>query len=151
MVGRDVISSTSSDFDSNTTTNTAHKHGELLPNQTDKNPQKGIRKASAKVTQPYKKMEQAVFNDQKKEWSVEGVKDGNITLDQIEEKHAVCISECQDTIVQIKGKVNHILLLNCKKVGLVFDSVVTSVEVMRCQSLKVQVQFSDVRRKVQNF
>ena len=119
--------------------------------QTDKNPQKGIRKASAIVTQPYKKMEQAVFNDQKKEWSVEGVKDGNITLDQIEEKHAVCISECQDTIVQIKGKVNHILLLNCKKVGLVFDSVVSSVEVMRCQSLKVQVQFSDVRRKVQSF
>ena len=96
-------------------------------------------------------MEQAVFNDQKMEWSVEGVKDGDITLDQIEEKHAVCISECQDTIVQIKGKVNHILLLNCKKVGLVFDSVVSSVEVMRCQSLKVQVQFSDVRRKVQNF
>ena len=117
-----------------------------MNNQTDKNPQKGIRKASAIVTQPYKKMEQAVFNDQKKEWSVEGVKDGNITLDQIEEKHAVCISECQDTIVQIKGKVNHILLLNCKKVGLVFDSVVSSVEVMRCQSLKVQVQFSDGER-----
>ena len=93
-------------------------------------------------------MDQAVFNDQKKEWNVDGVKDGNLTLDQIDEKHAVCISKCQDTFIQIKGKVSHILLLNCKKVGLVFDTVVSSVEIMRCQSVEVQARKSSAQLEV---
>merc|ERR1712079_65336 len=110
--------------------------GNCVTHKTDRNQRNSNQ---FKLISRISKMDQAVFNDQKKEWNVDGVKDGNLILDQIDEKHAVCISKCQDTFIQIKGKVSHILLLNCKKVGLVFDTVVSSVEIMRCQSVEVQV------------
>lgn len=40
--------------------------------------------------------------------------------------------------VQVHGKVNTIMLDTCRKVGLVFGSVVSTVELVNCNSCKVQ-------------
>ena len=91
-------------------------------------------------------MDQAKYNELKKEWTVEGIKDSQLTLDGVDAKQSVCIANCQDTFVKIAGKVSHVLLINCKKVGVVFDTVVASFEVMRCNSVEIQVSLPYIRR-----
>ena len=46
--------------------------------------------------------------------------------------------------VQIGGKCSNIVLDQCKKTGLVFDSVVAGVELVNCQSVQVQVIVSSI-------
>jgi len=89
-------------------------------------------------------MDQAKYNELKKEWTVEGIKDSQLTLDGVDAKQSVCIANCQDTFVKITGKVSHVLMINCKKVGVVFDTVVASFEVMRCNSVEIQ-SMTDVK------
>jgi len=83
-------------------------------------------------------MDKASFDNLKKEWTLENIKDEQLTLEEVDAKQSLCIRQCQDTFVRVTGKVSHILLLNCKKVGVVFDSVVTSFEIMRCNSVEIQ-------------
>ena len=94
-------------------------------------------------------MDKAKYDDLKKEWTLENIKDEQLTLEEIDAKQSLCISQCQDTFVRVTGKVSHILLINCKKVGVVFDSVVASFEVMRCNSVEIQV--SNVRLTFERF
>lgn len=42
--------------------------------------------------------------------------------------------------MQIKGKVNTIMLDGCSKVGLVFNSVLATVEAVNCQSCQIQCE-----------
>ena len=44
--------------------------------------------------------------------------------------------------LQVNGKVNSIMLDNCKKVGVVFESVVACFEAVNCSGLQVQVTTS---------
>ncbi|XP_069160843.1 adenylyl cyclase-associated protein 1-like isoform X2 [Procambarus clarkii] len=60
------------------------------------------------------------------------VKDGK--MDQ-----SIYIFRCQNVVVQIKGKVNSVILDSCKKSAVVFENLVSSAEVVNCQSCKVQV------------
>lgn len=47
--------------------------------------------------------------------------------------------KCQDSTLQIKGKLNSIIVDSCKKVAVVFDDVVSSIEFVNCQSVQAQV------------
>eukprot|EP00892_Ulva_mutabilis_P003801 jgi/Ulvmu1/1793/UM119_0011.1 len=58
--------------------------------------------------------------------------------DELRRSHAIYISNCADCVVQVHGKVNTIMLDGCKKVGLAFGSVVSSVELVNCAGCKVQ-------------
>jgi adenylyl cyclase-associated protein len=40
--------------------------------------------------------------------------------------------------MQVKGKVNSVMMDACKKVGIVFESVVASFEAVNCSSLQIQ-------------
>ena len=40
--------------------------------------------------------------------------------------------------MQVKGKVNSIMLDACKKVGIVFESVVAAFEAVNCNGLQIQ-------------
>eukprot|EP00005_Dracoamoeba_jomungandri_P002013 CAMPEP_0174251008 /NCGR_PEP_ID=MMETSP0439-20130205/980_1 /TAXON_ID=0 /ORGANISM="Stereomyxa ramosa, Strain Chinc5" /LENGTH=474 /DNA_ID=CAMNT_0015331223 /DNA_START=40 /DNA_END=1464 /DNA_ORIENTATION=+ len=73
-------------------------------------------------------------------WVVEFQK-GNkqIVIQDVEVRHTVYIYKCEDSVIQIKGKVNAITIDNCKKTGLVFEDAVSVVEVVNCQSVQVQV------------
>ena len=42
--------------------------------------------------------------------------------------------------IQVKGKCSNIVLDQCKKTGLVLDSVMVGVEMVNCQSVQVQVR-----------
>jgi len=48
--------------------------------------------------------------------------------------------QCTDSVLTVTGKTNAITLDGCKKMALVFDSVVAGVELINCTSCKVQVK-----------
>ena len=47
--------------------------------------------------------------------------------------------KCTDSTLVVKGKINSIFLDSCKKTAVVFDSVVSSIEFVNCQSVQMQV------------
>lgn len=53
-------------------------------------------------------------------------------------KQTVYIFRCENSVVQIKGKVNSVTMDSCKKTSVVFDSLLSQVEVINCQSVEVQ-------------
>ncbi|KAJ3391326.1 F-actin-capping protein subunit alpha [Lobulomyces angularis] len=63
----------------------------------------------------------------------------SVIVDKTEIRHVVYIYNCQNSTVQITGKVNAVTLDNCKKVGLVLENVVSTVDVVNCKSCKVQI------------
>lgn len=58
--------------------------------------------------------------------------DGN--LDQ-----SIYIGNCEEIIVQIKGKVNAISINNCNKIGIIIDKAISSVEVTKCLKCEIQI------------
>uniref|UniRef100_A0A8C7G783 CAP, adenylate cyclase-associated protein 1 (yeast) n=1 Tax=Oncorhynchus kisutch TaxID=8019 RepID=A0A8C7G783_ONCKI len=75
-----------------------------------------------------------------KKWKVEnqeGVQ--GLVISDTELKQVVYAFKCNNSTLQIKGKINSITLDNCKKLGLVFDDVVGIIEVINCRDVKVQV------------
>jgi len=53
-------------------------------------------------------------------------------------KQVVYIYKCTNSTLQIEGKVNSVILDNCKKFGVAISDVVSGVETINCQSVKVQ-------------
>ncbi|KAL4218397.1 F-actin-capping protein subunit alpha [Mactra antiquata] len=81
-----------------------------------------------------------VFELQDKKWIVE-YQQGNKTMviDDTNLKQAVYMYKCTDSTLQVKGKLNSITLDSCKKVAVAFESVVSAVEFVNCQSVQAQV------------
>lgn len=46
--------------------------------------------------------------------------------------------KCEGSVVQIKGKVNSVMIDSCKKTSVVFDNLLSQVEVINSQSIEVQ-------------
>ncbi|XP_063154980.1 adenylyl cyclase-associated protein 2 [Candoia aspera] len=75
-----------------------------------------------------------------KKWRVEYQEDKNdLLISDTELKQVAYIFKCSKSTLQIKGKVNSIIVDNCKKFGLVFDNVVGIVEVINSKDIQIQV------------
>uniref|UniRef100_A0A673IYG1 Adenylyl cyclase-associated protein n=1 Tax=Sinocyclocheilus rhinocerous TaxID=307959 RepID=A0A673IYG1_9TELE len=75
-----------------------------------------------------------------KKWKVENQEGAHgLVISDTELKQVVYAFKCNNSTLQVKGKINSITLDNCKKLGLVFDDVVGIVEVINCKDVKVQV------------
>jgi len=62
-----------------------------------------------------------------------------LVIENPEARHTVYIFKCEDSVVQIKGKVNAITIDSCKKTGIVFDNAIAVVELVNCNSVQVQI------------
>jgi len=75
-----------------------------------------------------------------KKWLVEYQKNQpSLIIAETEMRQIVYIFKCEGSTVQVKGKVNSIVLDSCKKTSVVLDSVVSAVEFINCQSVQMQV------------
>uniref|UniRef100_A0A672L9F9 C-CAP/cofactor C-like domain-containing protein n=1 Tax=Sinocyclocheilus grahami TaxID=75366 RepID=A0A672L9F9_SINGR len=75
-----------------------------------------------------------------KKWKVENQEGAHgLVISDTELKQVVYAFKCNNSTLQVKGKINSITLDNCKKLGLVFEDVVGIVEVINCKDVKVQV------------
>ena len=74
-------------------------------------------------------------------WWFQEYQDGNknITIDDTNMKQTVYVFKCLNSTIQINGKVNSIILDNCKKCAVVFDDVIAAVDFVNCQSVQGQV------------
>lgn len=62
-----------------------------------------------------------------------------LVVENAEMNNVVYVFKCTDSTLVVKGKVNSIFLDSCKKTAVVFDSVVSSIEFVNCQSVQMQV------------
>ncbi|XP_042362059.1 adenylyl cyclase-associated protein 1 [Plectropomus leopardus] len=75
-----------------------------------------------------------------KKWKVENQEGASdLVIEDTELKQVVYAFKCNKSTLQVKKKINSIILDNCKKMGLVFDDVVGIVEIINCKDVKVQV------------
>lgn len=81
-----------------------------------------------------------VFTRDGKKWLIEHQK-GNQSLlvENAEMNNVVYMFGCVDSTLTVKGKINSVFLDSCKKTSVVFDSLVSSVEFVNCQSVQMQV------------
>lgn len=63
----------------------------------------------------------------------------NLVIDDTELKQVTYIYKCVNTTLHIKGRINFITLDNCKKLGLVFDDTVGTIEIINSKDVKGQV------------
>lgn len=81
-----------------------------------------------------------LYKDGKK-WIVEHHQ-GNHSLvieDNVQMNNVVYMFNCHDSTLTVKGKLNSVFLDSCRKSSVVFDSLVSSVEFVNCQSVQMQV------------
>ena len=50
------------------------------------------------------------------------------------------ITHCKESTVVIKGKCGNVIVESCEKVGVVFESCIAPVEVIKCKKCQLQVQ-----------
>ncbi|KAK7899084.1 hypothetical protein WMY93_019937 [Mugilogobius chulae] len=75
-----------------------------------------------------------------KKWRVENFEQKHdLVIEDTELKQVVYVFGCNNSTLQVKGKINSIIVDNCKKLGLVFENVVGIVEIINCKSIQLQV------------
>ncbi|XP_038052180.1 adenylyl cyclase-associated protein 1-like [Patiria miniata] len=74
-----------------------------------------------------------------KKWEVEYQKDKQDIVIEGQMMQTIYIYKCENSVIQVKNKVNLITLDSCKKTGLVLDQCMGSVDTVNCQSVKLQV------------
>eukprot|EP00028_Trichosphaerium_sp_Am-I-7-wt_P000409 CAMPEP_0168532400 /NCGR_PEP_ID=MMETSP0405-20121227/16211_1 /TAXON_ID=498012 /ORGANISM="Trichosphaerium sp, Strain Am-I-7 wt" /LENGTH=412 /DNA_ID=CAMNT_0008557767 /DNA_START=18 /DNA_END=1256 /DNA_ORIENTATION=- len=61
----------------------------------------------------------------------------DIKIEAASQKQNFYIYNCNDCAIKIIGKVNNLMIESCKKSGVEFDSSISAVEVIRCESMKI--------------
>ncbi|KAJ8335108.1 hypothetical protein SKAU_G00407470 [Synaphobranchus kaupii] len=75
-----------------------------------------------------------------KKWRVEYQNQApDLLISDTELRQVAYVFSCTNSTLQIKGKVNSIILDSCKKMGVVFDSAVGIVEIINCKDIQLQV------------
>lgn len=69
----------------------------------------------------------------------EYIKGDSIIIDDAEMNHVIYMFRCQDSTLTVEGKVNSIVMDSCRKSSVVFNSIVSSIEFINCQSVQMQV------------
>ena len=78
-----------------------------------------------------------------KKWNVEYFKNKqDIAINEVEVNQSVYVYKCEGSTVKVNGKCNNIIIDGCKKTAVVFESVVSSVEFINCQSVQMQVRMT---------
>ncbi|NWI12691.1 CAP1 protein, partial [Crypturellus soui] len=92
------------------------------------------------TTKTSPKKEPPLLELEGKKWRVENHENAtNLVISDTELKQVAYVFKCTNSTLQVKGKINSIIIDNCKKLGLVFDDVVGIVEIINSRDVKVQV------------
>ncbi|XP_029022851.1 adenylyl cyclase-associated protein 2 [Betta splendens] len=74
-----------------------------------------------------------------KKWRVENFEQKHdLIIEETELKQVVYVFSCSNSTLQVKGKINSIIIDNCKKLGLVFENVVGIVEIINSKAIQLQ-------------
>ncbi|ETN61672.1 adenylyl cyclase-associated protein [Anopheles darlingi] len=85
-------------------------------------------------------LKQPTFSRDGKKWLIEYQQNNaNLLVENAEMNNVVYMYRCEGSTLQIKGKINSVVMDSCKKCSLVFDTMVSSAEFINCQSVQMQV------------
>uniref|UniRef100_UPI00398E9032 adenylyl cyclase-associated protein 1 isoform X2 n=1 Tax=Pristiophorus japonicus TaxID=55135 RepID=UPI00398E9032 len=97
-------------------------------------------KAATPSLKPAAKKEPPMLELEGKKWRVENYENANnLMIEDTELKQVAYVYKCAHSTLNIKGKINSIIIDNCKKMGLVFEDVVGIVEIINSRDVKIQV------------
>ncbi|XP_043460933.1 adenylyl cyclase-associated protein 2 isoform X2 [Leptopilina heterotoma] len=97
-------------------------------------PMKTTLPANAPIDKP------PVFTRDGKKWLVEYHKGNkNLLVENAEMNNVIYMFRCQESTLVVKGKVNSVVMDSCRKSSVIFDSLVSSIEFVNCQSVQMQV------------
>jgi adenylyl cyclase-associated protein len=83
-----------------------------------------------------------VFSRDGKKWIIEHQKNNaGLLVEDAEMNNVVYMFKSVGSTLTVKGKINSIVIDSCKKCSVVFDTLVSSVEFVNCQSVQMQVSF----------
>jgi len=87
-----------------------------------------------------------------KKWIVEyQVGQKSLVIDKTEMNQVVYMFGCKDSVINIKGKLNSIVVDSCIKTAVVFESLVSSVEFVNARDCQMQVCSAlELRLRVKN-
>ncbi|KAM9738172.1 LOW QUALITY PROTEIN: adenylyl cyclase-associated protein 2 [Menidia menidia] len=75
-----------------------------------------------------------------KKWRVEHFEQKHdLVIEDTELRQVVYVFNCRNSTLQIRGKINSIIVDNCTKLGLVFENAVGIVEVINSKAVQLQV------------
>lgn len=81
-----------------------------------------------------------VFELVDKKWKIEYQQNKRpLVVDETDLKHTVYIYQCKECTINVKGKVNSILIDSCQRVDLLFDDVLSTVEFINSKNVQMQV------------
>lgn len=81
-----------------------------------------------------------VFKLDGKKWIIEYQKNNKgLIIENAEMNNVVYMFKSENSTLSVKGKINSIVIDSCKKCSVVFESLVSSVEFVNCQSVQMQV------------
>lgn len=81
-----------------------------------------------------------VFTRDGKKWIIEHQKNNTgLLVEDAEMNNVVYMFKSENSTLTVKGKINSIIIDSCKKCSVVFDTLVSSVEFVNCQSVQMQV------------
>merc|ERR1712093_540969 len=116
-----------------------HKNPELRASGAV--PSAGAGKGPAKAPKPatmQKKPAKTELDGNK--WNIENHEnERSIVIEQTEINQTVNVFNVKGSIIQVKGKVNAISLVNCPKTSILVDSTVSSLSVSNSPSFTVQI------------
>jgi len=73
-------------------------------------------------------------------WCIEHqINNKTIVIDETEAKQTCYIFKCKGSVIQVKGKINAIVIDSCEKTAVVFDNLVSTCDVVNSTSIEVQV------------
>jgi len=123
-------------WNSNGTTLQANQMKSSAPRQDPKMEQKPKKKVVYGSVQGVKEEK---FELDGKWWLLEYINGkSDIQVEVAEPNLSVSLFKCENSVVKVVGKCNKIVLNACKKVGLVFDTLVSSAEVINCNGIEIQ-------------
>ncbi|XP_077599141.1 adenylyl cyclase-associated protein 2 [Stigmatopora nigra] len=112
-----------------------HKNPDLRSQEA---PKSGKAKKAAPPVAPQKRPPLLQLDGKK--WSVENFEHKHdLLIEETELRQVVYVFACNDVTLHVKGKLNSIVVDNCKKLALVFDNVVGIVEIINCKAVQLQV------------
>jgi len=120
-----------------------HKNPELrttsIVNEDELSKAKTQKKSNKTTTATVVKKEPVLQCEAGKKWTVENFKDAhNVVLDEVTMKQTIYIYNCENAMITVENKCNSITMDKCKKVALVFSDIVSSMDVVNCQSVQLQ-------------
>lgn len=81
-----------------------------------------------------------VFTRDGKKWIIEHQKNNTgLLVENAEMNNVVYMFKSENSTLTVKGKINSVVIDSCKKCSVVFDTLVSSVEFVNCQSVQMQV------------